>query len=58
MFKVLVLLIEQNCTTTTDLANPILTFIVYMPLLKNLQFLPNDYEIWSKLSTHEYFIMT
>ena len=29
-----------------------------MLLLKNLQFLPNDYETWSKLSTHGYLILT
>ena len=29
-----------------------------MLLLKNLQFLPNDYETQSKLSTHEYLILT
>ena len=28
-----------------------------MLLLKNLQFLPNDYETWSKLSTHGYLIL-
>ena len=29
-----------------------------MLLLKNLQFLPNDYETRSKLSTHEFLILT
>ena len=29
-----------------------------MLLLKNLQFLPNDYETRLKLSTHEYLILT
>ena len=29
-----------------------------MILLKNLQFSPNDYESWSKLSPREYFILT
>ena len=29
-----------------------------MLLLKNLQFLPNDYETWSKLNTHEHLILT
>ena len=29
-----------------------------MLLLKNPQFLPNDYETRSKLSTHEYLILT
>ena len=29
-----------------------------MLLLKNLQSLSNDYETWSKLSTHEYLILT
>ena len=29
-----------------------------MLLLKNPQFLPNDYETLSKLSTHEYLILT
>ena len=29
-----------------------------MLLLKNLQFLPNDYETRSKLSTHEYLILS
>ena len=33
------------------------TFIVRMLLLKNLQFSPNDYETWSKLSTHGYLIL-
>ena len=28
-----------------------------MLLLKNLQFLPNDYETRTKLSTHEYLIL-
>ena len=37
----------------TDLGTPIETFIVHMLLLKNPQFLPNDYETQSKLSTHE-----
>ena len=32
----------------TDLSNPIQTFILYMLLLKNLQFLPNDIESRSK----------
>ena len=29
-----------------------------MLLLKNLQFLPNDFETRSKLSTHEYLFLT
>ena len=29
-----------------------------MLLLKNVPFLPNDYETWSKLCTHEYLILT
>ena len=29
-----------------------------MLLLKNPQFLPNDYETWSKLNTHENLILT
>ena len=29
-----------------------------MLLIKNPQFLPNDYETWSKLSTREYLILT
>ena len=29
-----------------------------MLLLKNPQFSPNDYETQSKLSTHDYFILT
>ena len=28
-----------------------------MLLLKNPHFLPNDYEPWSKLSTHEYLVI-
>ena len=42
----------------TDLSNPIQTFIVHILLLENPQFLPNDYEIRSKLRTHEYLILT
>ena len=42
----------------TDLGTPIETFIVHMLLLKNPQFLPNDYETRSKLTTHEYLILT
>ena len=42
----------------TDLGTPIETFVVHMLLLKNPQLLPNGYEIWSKLSTHEYLILT
>ena len=45
-------------TNITDLGTPIETFIVHMILLKNPQFLPNDYETRSKLSTHEYLILT
>ena len=45
---------------STDLGTPIQTFIVVhiMLLLKNTQFLRNDYEKWSKLSTQEYLILT
>ena len=47
-----------HISISTDLGSQIETFIVHMLLLKNLQFLPNDYETRSKLSTHEYFILT
>ena len=32
--------------------------MIHMLLLKNPQFLPNEYETRLKLSTHEYFILT
>ena len=43
---------------TTDLGTPIETFIVHMLLTKNPQFLPYVDETRSKLSTHEYLILT
>ena len=42
----------------TDLGTLIQTFIEDMLLLKDPQFLPNDYETRSKFRTHEYFIQT
>ena len=42
----------------TDLGRPFETLIVHLLLLKNLQFLPNDYETRSKLITREYLILT
>ena len=36
---------------STDLGTPIETFIAYTLFLKNPQFLPDDYETRSKLST-------
>ena len=42
----------------TDLGTPIKTFIANTLLLKNPQFSPNDYKTGSKLSTHEYLILT
>ena len=41
-------------STFTDLGSPFETFIVHMLLLKNPQFLPNESETRSKLSTHEF----
>ena len=44
--------------TYTDLVTLFETFIIHMLLLKNPQFLPNDYETRWKLTTHEYLILT
>ena len=46
---------SNNYIVYTDLGSSIETFIVHMFLSKNPQFLPNEYETRSKLSTHEYF---
>ena len=48
----------QHAKYSTDLGSSIETFNVHMLLLKNLQFLPNDYETRSKSSSHECLILT
>ena len=47
----------QNCYRPGH-PNGVETFIVHMLLFKHPQFLPNDNETWSKLTTLEYINLT